>query len=56
MSIKHQLAQMSLLEQRLQIQDLPEETRQRLLQQLASLLAERLKCSVLPKVKEQSHV
>ena len=56
MSIKHQRPQMSLLEQRLQIQDLPEETRQRLVQQLARLLAQRLECSVRPKVKEQSHV
>ncbi len=55
MSIKHQLPQMSLLEQPLQIQDFPEEIRQRLVQQLARLLAERLKSSVLPKVKEQSH-
>jgi len=55
MSMKHQLTQMSLLEQRLQIQDLPKEIRQRVVQQLARLLAERMKSSILPKVKEQSH-
>jgi len=44
-----------LLERRLQLQDLPHETRKRLVQQLVRLLIEKLNSPARTVAKEQSH-
>ena len=55
MSTKRQLGQLSLLEKRLRFDDLPQKTRQRLVQRLARLLLERLASSAQTHAKEQPH-